>query len=220
MRRDIVVLGFFIIVLIVIAGCTSIQSAATTESKNQNSGLGDTNVKTTSASSYTSSSECKLQPMDPILFQKFFPNVPGWTRKYSGTDKYDRGIFRGNSFNNEVYSLSDKSNPSVRVIVGFGDRGPCVTESTGLNWQINNEKIGEFDGFITSKINDFHGYPAIYKISNVSNQYREGYVIIGIKNRYYVSIGTTGEEYSISEAEANLEKFGNVIDFRGLAASV
>jgi len=48
MRKGIVVLGFFIIALILIAGCTSAQNSATAGSKNQNPS-GNTNVKMTSA---------------------------------------------------------------------------------------------------------------------------------------------------------------------------
>jgi WD40 repeat protein len=48
MRKAIVVLGFFIIALILIAGCTSAQNSATAGSKNQNPS-GNTNVKMTSA---------------------------------------------------------------------------------------------------------------------------------------------------------------------------
>ena len=139
MRREIIVLGFSLIVLILISGCASPQNAVTTGSKSQNSALGDTNFKTTSASSYTSPTICNLYSLDPNRFQKFLPAVSGWTRRYGKDEKYyfvrDPGSH--NSLT-EIYSTNpeDISNSNF-VQIYFFDYGSCVTPSTDVYAHLN-----------------------------------------------------------------------------------
>jgi hypothetical protein len=219
MRQWVVVVGFFIIVLIVIAGCTS-QSGTPNGLKHKNLVTGSDTSKTTSPSLPATSSECT--PSDPSRFQKFFPDIPGWTRKYYGTNTSDQGMLYGTSFINEMYIVSDTSKPRYRVIVGFSDRGPCVTSSTDGYWYLNNEKTGESDGIIISRIDNFHGYPAVQRITNasISKQLLMDTIWFPVNNRLSVTIGIMGENGSVPEAEANIETIATAIDFHGFASSV
>jgi hypothetical protein len=207
------VLGFFIIILILIAGCTSQQ-------------------KGTSVVSPSSPTGCNLPSTDPVLFQKFLPDVPGYTRTYgqniSGNDNYIKDVKDGDNRITDVYRVSDKSAINV-IIVSFSDKGPCVTESTGVHTVLNSSGKGmTVKGTTISRINNFHGYPAIQTIvTSESGECLQDSMYIGITNRLYVTIDTTIREsyvphkkYSVSEAEADIEKFANATDFNGFASSI
>jgi len=206
-------LGFFIIIVILIAGCTSAQNG-------------------TSVSSQTSPTGCNLSSKDPILFQKFLPNIPGYDRTYaqniSVNDNYIKDVKDEDNRITDVYRISDKSNINM-IIVSFEDKGPCVTESTGVNVFLDNYNKGmTVNGTSMSKINNFHGYPAIKTIvTSESGECLQDNVYIGMNNRLYVNIATTirdlylpHKKYSVAEAEADIEKFANAIDFNGFASSV
>ena len=220
MRRDIVVLGFFIIVLILIAGCTSAQNVAPSGAKSQGSVQGNINVKTTRPM-YAYPTNCSLPSTNPIRFQKFIPNVAGWNAINGLGNNYD--------FNREIgartpiYIMQQYESQGHKyglgtVMVFFEDFGPCVTESSDVNAFLNNNfDFRKLSTGETTKIN-FHGYPAVYSTTSGSVV-----VWIGINNRLAVQISTGGspeDNYSLSEQEAEIEKFANAIDFRGFAASV
>jgi hypothetical protein len=227
MRRDIVVFGFFIIVLIVIAGCSSPQIGSSTGPKSQTPSQGDSNVKTTSTM-YAYPTNCGLPSTNPIRFQKFIPNVEEWNAINGVQNNYYENKEIGADLINPNYIMQQYASLGYKqgitegkylwtVMVFFLDFGPCVTESSDVNAFLNNNfdfrkvKAGE-----TTKIN-FHGYPAVY--STTSGSVR---VTIGINNRLAVKIYTLGssKEDSLSEKEAEIERFANAIDFRGFAASV
>jgi hypothetical protein len=215
MRQAMVVLGFSLIVLIFIAGCSSPQNAASTGSKGQT-----TNVESTVVSSQTSPPPCDLPSVDPIRFQKFLPDVPGYDRRYGQNISInpdsltESGIF-------DIYTISDTSNLN-QMIVSFSDMGPCVTDSTGVTAAMNRYSPGKTGDRTTTRINNFHGYPAIrnsYGESTIS--YRE--IIIGINNRISVTLTSNAvNTYTLSEtgADAEFEKFANAIDFNGVASLV
>ena len=106
----------------------------------------------------------------------------------------------------------------IRTRVAFMDMGPCVTDANDVNWFLENEKTGTLNGYIVSRI-EFHGYPAIRKFTVSSDPYFDGTISIGMNNRYYVIIQTFGPGYTEEEAEANIEKFANAIDFNGIASA-
>lgn len=134
----------------------------------------------------------------------------------------------------DMYDNSDTSN-TVRIQVMFEDLGPCVTEEYGGIAQIKNAIAGGPVGsdmiryqntIITHNfISNFHGYPAI---QDVRKDEKTGYMQtvtlkIVIKNSLVMQISdgnTWGQPHSLSDAEANIEKFANAIDFNGLAAAV
>ena len=223
MRREIIVLGFSLIVLMLIAGCTSTQIASP-ESKRQTPTPGYTTVKTTSMSSQSSLPECNLPSPDPIQFQKFLPNVPGYTSENRTIKQKD---YKSLTYNEMVgrYQISDRSNINL-VQVFFVDKGPCVNDSTGNYAFLNNYELGDYSGGggeFRSKINDFHGYPAIRTTFNGS--FVRNWVFITINNRLSILIHAEGptfgnSNYSLSQAEQDIEKFANAIDFKGFAASV
>lgn len=221
--RRVFVLGFFIIVLILITGCTSTQNADSTVSKSQYPMPGYTAVETNSKNSLTSIINCNQPPLDPAQFQKFLPEIPGWTRSFGqnispGTNYVlnykltDQGYA---NFISDTYQISDKSNINI-VQVAFEDLGPCAGDF-GLNR--NYLSVGQKDA-TQSKIN-FHGYPAIHAKMNGTGLIYD-IVNIGVNNRLFVTITASGpqREYSFSKAEADIEKFANAIDFKGFAASV
>lgn len=223
MRQWVMILGFFIIVLIVIAGCTSTQRGATTRSNSQNPASGNVN----------SIIQCSQLPVDPIRFQKFLPNIPGYTPRYglkiSEGDNYINFTKKNNwSFINyisERYQISDKSTNN-QIEVMFEDLGPCsgyfaldqnyVTMGLGRQYLSGGQK----ESYASNKIN-FHGYPATHATINTTAIFHD-IVRIGVNNRLFVTITATGryEEYSLSAADADIEKFANAIDFNGFAASV
>jgi len=236
MRRDIVVLGFFIIVLILTAGCTSAQNGAPSGAKSQNPAP----VYTTGSWIATIESywnpifECNLPPKDPILFQKFLPNVPGYNRQFgqnlsvkSGNGVLEAIVVKTQKNSEYIYanrigeayqSISDMSNWAG---VYFEDLGPCAPS---VDTHLNLIESVTFGDTTISKINNFHGYPAVKTIRTGK---KPGYVTsiqvdILITNRLIAGINTGdfSEEYPLSDAEADIEKFANAIDFKGFAASV
>jgi hypothetical protein len=221
MRREIVVLGSFMIVLILIAGCSSAQNGAANGSKNQNLAPGYTTIKTKSVSTQSSSPECNLPSPDPITFQKFLPNVPDWTTEagpniqYAYHDK-KAGMHRDNSICKGYFPV-DKSNYNY-VEVCFLDMGPCVTETTGVRAFFDKFEIGTRQNTTTSRIENFHGYPAMQILSLPQNA---NTVFFKINDRLYVIISVIGGDREIfSTKEADMKKFANAIDFKGFAASV
>ena len=76
---------------------------------------------------------------------------------------------------------------------------------------------------IKTRIDNFHGYPAVKEISTDSRgiNYNEG-ISIAINSHLMVFLGTSAngdKGYSLSEAEANIEKFAHAIDFNAIQAS-
>ena len=223
MRRGIVVLVFFIIVLLITAGCISAQNGTPTGPDTRNPAPGTTNVKTTPASLPVSPSDCGLPSPDPIRFQKFLPEVSGWTGQTGGTIYYalnienvTKSVHRDNQIC-EGYQISDTSNAKT-VYVCFLDKGPCVTGTTGVTAFFNEYKIATVNGDTLNKIDNFHGYTAI----RLTDPVIPLLYYIGINNRLYVSvrIQDLSGKGSLSEKEADIEKFMNAIDFKGFAASV
>jgi len=234
MRRDIVVLGFFIIVLILTAGCSSPQNGVPTGSKSQNPTQVYTTGKITFESYMDPIFECNLPPKDPILFQKFLPNVPGYNRQFgqnlsvrSGNGvleaivvetKKNSNYHYSNRIGEAYFSISDMIN---WVGVYFEDLGPCAPS---VDTRLNLFESYTFGEVTRSKINNFHGYPAV-KTIHVGK--KPGYVTsiqvdILITNRLIVGITAadfTGE-HPLSDTEADIERFANAIDFKGFSASV
>ena len=173
MRQWVVVLGFFIIVLIVIAGCASQQNGATTGPQGQNPAQGNNNVKTTSANSWTPTPSCDTSPVNSTISQKFLPTIAGWTKKGS---MY---------YSSDYYCMID---------VEFIDARSCTGLSVDdvLNLALLNNGTVDKTTTIVNKIDNFHGYPAVHSITitKLSGQMdgRYEYVLIGINNRLYVQI--------------------------------
>ena len=223
MRYKILVLGFFIILLILIAGCTSPQNGTSTEHKIPASG--NTNLKPGSTTSMQSIVDCKSPPTDPIRFQKFFPNVPGW--EWSDKLGYNYRPFNKSTmiydyqwYNtvSATYWISGESNinRSKLIYVTFLDYGPCAGDY-GLTG--NFLWSGIYGN--QSRVN-FHGYPAVRIQSNISTIGDQHTAMrIGVTNRLFVLIEDDGVyKNSVSEADADIDKFANAIDFKGFAASV
>jgi len=219
MRREIVVLGSFIIVLILIAGCTSAQNGAANGSKKQNPTSGYSAIKTTSPNSLTAIINCDRPPIDPVEFYKYLPNVQGYERKAARGEKMNYAKFNktsDNSYENivaDTYKITDTSK-LYWVTVAFEDLGPCAESGGRLNWN--------WVGFTTNKL-DFHGYPTvrlIWSINSSSEEIKQVNYYIGMNDRLFVRI-TFSSDYgsSLSEAEAEIEKFASAIDFKGFAAS-
>ena len=200
MRQVSIVLEFSLIMLILITGCTSAQNK-------------------------TSPTECNLSSTDPIKFQKFLPDIPGYEREFG------QNISVGNNYRKDSpgwingiedhYKIPGQQNT---VTVSFYDLGPCVTESTGVFARLDNYHFGIYLDTTESKIN-FHGYPAIHVIRTIypSEYIRSVSYSIGISNQMYVVISrysSGGERIPASEAEADIEKFANAIDFNSLASTV
>jgi hypothetical protein len=227
MRQVIMVLGFSLIILILITGCISAQNRTSIGSDNPSPVLKDTPDKNTSLLSQASPAECNLSSTDPIVFQKFLPNVPGYERAFG------QNISEGNNYRNGSPGLINGIEDHYKIpgeftentmSVSIYDLGPCVTELTGVNASLNNYQFGKYRDTTESKTN-FHGYPAIHVIRTIfaseylgSDSYR-----IGINNRIYVVISRydpSEKGFLLSEAEADIEKFANAIDFNGLASAV
>jgi hypothetical protein len=222
MRREIVVLGFFLIVLILAAGCSSPQIGSSTGPKSQGSAAENTNTAVII--------QCSQLPVDPIRFQKFLPTIPGYTPYFGpkiseGTNYINFTKKTGYSFVNFIGDFYQISN-STRVEVIFEDLGPCSGDFALDQLYIGTGSYGlgreymsgtEKDKY-ASKIN-FHGYPASRAMRNI-NGVTQGIVRIGVNNRLFVTITAIGRDYSFSQADADIEKFANAIDFRGFAASV
>jgi len=244
MRREIVVLGSFIIVLILIAGCTSTQDGTSTGSKSQNPTQVYTTGKITFESYMDPIFECNLPPKDPILFQKFLPNVPGYDR-FFGQNLSGRNnnfqlitihtkkttIYNYANRITETYHISDRSNPNTKSVsvasVSFEDLGPCAPSvDTRLNLVQSGTFENDNDRTTVSKITNFHGYPAKHTIVASKNPgyIRQDWVDILISNRLHAIILVQGywelPPLSEAEAEAEIEKFANAIDFRGLASLI
>ena len=202
MRQVVIVSGFFLIVVILITGCTSAQNG-------------------------TTPTECNISSTDPIMFQKYLPSVPGYEREFG------QNISVGNNYRKDSpgwlngvedhYKIPGQDTQNT-VTVSFYDLGPCVTESTGVFSRLNHYHFGIYLDTTESKIN-FHGYPAIHVIRTLypSEYIRSDSYRIGINNRLYVIIArysSANERVRISEAEEDIEKFANAVDFNGLASTV
>jgi hypothetical protein len=225
MRKGIWVLVLFIIILIMFAGCTSEQSGAG-KSKNQKSATGNDIIKTTLAVPSDTSSEC--QPADPIRFQKFLPTLPGYDKLRSPNNSVIYTFHETSKTYiytlSEVYRISDKSNAD-KISVSFSDMGPCVTELNGVDASFSRFKVGTdpVSKRTTTKIDNFHGYPAIHQIQLSGDEIYDDQVWVRINNQLSVEIEVLSPDIprsSLSEAESEIEKFANAIDFNGLAASV
>jgi len=227
MRQVLLVSVFCVIVFILITGCTSAQNGLSSKSSNQSPLLKDTGVKTTLAFSQDSPPGCNLPSTDPIQFQKFLPDIPGYEREFG------QNISVGNNYRKDSAGWINGIEDHYKIpgefaentmSVSFYDLGPCVTESTGVYARLDEYQPGKYPGTSESKIT-FHGYPAIHIIRTIfpfqdigSDSYR-----IGINNRLYVVISRydpSEKGLRIAEAEADIEKFANAIDFEGLAATV
>lgn len=222
MRQWVAIGGFFILVLILISGCTSTQSGATTGSNSQNSAFGNTNVTMTSAKYVFAPVDCNLPWGDPVRFQKYFPVVPGWERGQNFTinraeDRPDRAPMT--TIMNQYKIPGQYTHKWVFVI--FIDAGPCVNKSSGFDALSSTVKESESMSVRDTFINNFHGYRAVRSITNGSSIVKEE-VGIYINNRLAARIICEGvsDKYSISEADADIEKFANAIDFSGLATAV
>jgi len=237
MRQGIVVLGFFIIVLIVIAGCTSTQSGAATGSNSQGPALQTTNHIMTVEDYWTPIFECKQPAVDPKQLQKFLPNVPGYDRRYgqniSGMnymvqtkEKNDARRIYDNIIL-ESYTISGKLYSS-KIIVELQDLGPCAGSVEPL---LNIFDYGTRDynpsGTLTEttvRINNFHGYPAVHIfITNKTSGYlvnTQYHIFVSNRLNVIISIDCSFNECPLSESEAEIEKIANAIDFKGLTSSV
>jgi len=222
MRREIVVLGFFLIVLILVAGCSS-KAPSRTSSKAPS-------ISTTSpgsSSPQVSTTVCSLPPQDPHRFKKNFPNVPGWVGAGEDVDYHPEEMCNERGCDNlivEVYENSDPSN-KIRMYVVIKDFGPCLSKESESGG--NAENIGAIASprIKRSFINNFHGYPAIHVIQDFDEDGNmdDVSILIVIKNGLTISIrdlNTYGQPHSLSDAEANIEKFANAIDFNAIASSV
>jgi len=204
MRREIIVLGFFIIVLILIAGCTSSQNGSTTSPRVQNPAQGNNNVKTTPTNSWTPLPSCDTLPVNSTRSQKFLPTIAGWTKKES------------------MYYSSDHY---CMINVGFLDASSCTGLSVDnvLNLALlNNGTVGKTTT-IVNKIDNLHGYPAVHSIT-FNNELGKDFgkyenVLIGVNNRLYVRIDKFGSNCTYRSDDV-FETFANAIDFKGLASSV
>ena len=81
MRREIIVLGFSLLLLMLIAGYSSTKNGDPSGAKNQNPTSVYTTIKTTSPNSVTAIINCDRLPIDPGEFDKYLPNVQGYERK-------------------------------------------------------------------------------------------------------------------------------------------
>ena len=222
MRHGMVILGLFIVFLMLIAGCTSPDGGVTTGSKNRHPADNGNNGKITSVSSPLTSPAC--YPVDPRRFQQFLPDIAGYKPYFTPDDNMSLGYYHNYDNTEHRYSTQQLYGVPLQdsVDVTFIDYGPCVTESTGVYSEFSGQTLGTDSNNITkSKIDNFHGYPAIKEISlgkgGISDM-----VSIGVSNRLCVIIIAfkINDNYTISEEDAKLEKFASAIDFRGFAASV
>jgi hypothetical protein len=198
MRQVILAWGCSLIVLVLIAGCTTPQHAP-----------------------------CNLSSTDPIKFQKFLPDIPGYEREFgqniSVGDNYRKDSPGWLNGIEDHYKISGQNTQNT-VSVSFYDLGPCVNESTGVFARLNTYHFGIYLDTIESRVT-FHGYPAIHVIRTIfpSELIRSDSYSIGISNRLYVVISrytSPDKKIPLSEAEADIEKFANAIDFNGLASTV
>lgn len=201
MRHGIVVVGFFVIVLMVIAGCTSPQSGAPSGSNNRNSAIKETTAPYSPEGCHS---------LDPVLYKKFLPDIPGW-HVWRNLSNYDK-VSRSNIF----YAYRISENREIKLT--FGDVGSCTALDDAINTK-SKLKV-DYPGIDASKINNFHGYPAV-KVNGVLNNAHFTNVYIAMNDRLYVIIESVSVGYSLSDArEADIETFANAIDFNGFAALV
>ena len=231
MRRAIIVLGFFIFVLFLFAGCTSTQSGVSAGSKSQNHATWDIILGTTyGPGDGKMNDECWLKTSDITRFQKFFPDVSGWTREDKPrtnylVDKFDPSCTTGGQCY-ITYKYQKQDNPRISVTVTFNDNGACTQESTGVYKELNDfYKKKPVWWNATTKIDNYHGYPAIKLFKNTI-LYSTVNNYVGITNRLHVEISgtsvmktTNGIVDSEAEIDADIEKFADAIDFNGIAAS-
>jgi hypothetical protein len=219
MRQWVVVVGFFIIVLMVIAGCTS-QNGAPSGSNSQNSAPRNPNVKMTSVVSHSTPSICKISTPDPIRFQKFFPDIPGWTKKYGQKIKNDDNYYYTSQPGNyaqmkEIY-YQNPQDPQDPLAITITDNGPCSTQSIDEYLIMNTGWIGPGGEPHPPTLLNFHGYRAAKNTQfNTSFNTRGESLYIGINNRLRVQIVSGGD--TEPEADARIETIANAIDFTGLA---
>ena len=219
MGRGFVVLGFFVLILTIIAGCSSIQRESSTGSNSQNPVQGNAKGGSPYDSGGTLQSDCKLAMPDASRFEKFLPDVPGWV-------VYNKSTVREKDKIAEVYVDGPPYLYTTNIVaVEIADKGPCVTGSTGVNALLDAayDRKRYFPPYNdTSRIANFHGYPAVKITLFIPSSYTNSErIFIGINNRLMVSLkaSRTSETFTLSEADAIIEKFANAIDFNGIAAS-
>ena len=225
MRQVMIVPGCSFLALMLITGCITIQIDTPFGSDNQSPSLIGTQVTTTYEVPHFSHTECNLSSADPITFQKFLPDIPGYEREFG------QNISAGNNYNRnspgrlngieDHYKIPGSQNT---VSVSFYDLGPCATESTGVSAFLNDYYNRVYQNILTRKTS-FHGYQALHTIHTIdsSSYIRRDAYSIGINNRLYVVISaysSSDKGLLLSEAEADIEKFANAIDFNGLASTV
>lgn len=211
MRYRIVVLGFLIIFLIVIAGCTSSQSGTATGSKSQNSGSeSSTTSVTTVSQSSPADMTCQKKQIDAEPFKKFFPDISGFTG-YPYTSYESFGISRN-------YHKNDTEYFDIRI--NILDLFSCNNiDSKYLN------KIDYPENYnITSSFINYHGYPTWRYDVDLSFFYTDGgnaivyKILVNPKMSVDIVSFQRGQGLSKSEADAEIEKFANAIDFNGIIA--
>jgi len=212
MRKGIGLLGFFIIVLILIAGCTSPQSGAAAGTKSQKSGSGSsiTSIPTSGYSSpQPQTTECSNNCPNMTRFVKFFPDVDGWQKPYP--EWYGSGycVIRGRYF--------ELPNSDHYVDISIQDFSPC---NYGTDVYLKNMPAGEFstglNGTVAYTVITYHGFPTLQvefadnrKVTMIGRS-----IMINPKRSIEIDAGGLNTP---SEIDAEIEKFANAIDFNGLA---
>jgi hypothetical protein len=215
MRHGMGVIGFFLVVLLVIAGCTSPQHTPT----------GSDSRNSATVSDITSGLDCQQYTKDLHRFKKFFPDLTGWQGIYDS----NRDILYGSAgaVTSEMYIKSDnKANVlsiSVRDISLCNRKSDYYTKYTvdERNW---GAYYNQSEWQITVTQFPFHGYPAT-RVERINNDTGFAavayYIVLSPDTIVEMSAGSGLPNHpTTAQFEAEFEEFADAIDFNGIAASV
>jgi hypothetical protein len=227
MRRAIVVLGFFIIVLVVTGGCTSTQNPVANGSQSQNAGTGSVTANAPASGFSSPSSQVCLPKTDMHKFKPFFPDMAGYQRSYKNE----------NSGDVELNKIEEKytDNKNFLVDVYINDFSDCDVDTNSI---FKNIKVGDTDhnNTISSLITStYRGYPATrIEVTDNDGDVIDVFQSITINPKIIVSVNVLSYEGIFksldlsnqsmsnyqgtpkSTFDAEIDKFVNALDLNGI----
>lgn len=231
MGKRTALLVLFIVVIMITTGCTSSQSGIPTTSNDQKSVAVTSNL----GDPRSESSSMELQRMvceynecqNRDVLNSFFPEVAGWGKpgiQSSYTCSMIYALYTENANTNndraivaieDYFQCNYGSQEAIKSFKEFVDNSG-VWRNSGI-WRNPNVTLAE--STLT-----YHGYPAtkVLFIDNQNNNKIIGiYVVMILDPKLDVVIGIDNPDgKSISELDAQIEKFASSMDFQGLTQKV
>jgi hypothetical protein len=189
-----------VVISVAIAGCTSANPVSTSTEKSQKSINGSLSA---SATSNSFSPDCQEYKGDMERFKKFIPNMTDYN-------------LRAYPYGNQLRAVYSKGYPSTETVtITIDDYSSCNFDTDYLLKNANRE-LG--NSFVYSGTM-YHGYPSIRAKVAIEGVLIELSQKIIVHPKLTVLIAVKRDNMSESDADAEIEKFANAIDFNNIAVT-